>query len=174
LTLPSHRFSVLLVRVLLIKLSMLPSGVSDPTATFCCETDYAERKSKGSVRPLVASAGIGPRLLKGIFKRLYELNLSEPLRLEALVALLENINTYCPKLGKDMGTWATYAPTNTEPQRRLQDSAPFFSAVVPFGTRPDVAARADRAESYLLSFLFIRTAFMEQISSSRLPDRSNG
>eukprot|EP00977_Amphora_coffeiformis_P014369 scaffold3988_cov162-Amphora_coffeaeformis.AAC.6 len=56
---------------------------------------------------------------QGIFKRLYEMTLAEPLRLEVLVALLEEINKFCPKLGKDLGTWATYAPTNTETQRRL-------------------------------------------------------
>mmetsp|Transcript_9541 Transcript_9541/g.13845 ORF Transcript_9541/g.13845 Transcript_9541/m.13845 type:complete len:1234 (+) Transcript_9541:3-3704(+) len=54
-----------------------------------------------------------------IFKRLYELRLSEPLRLEAFVALLESLNICCRQLGKDLGTWATYAPTETDAQRKL-------------------------------------------------------
>jgi len=56
---------------------------------------------------------------QGIFKRLYELRLSEPLRLEAFVALLESLNKCCRQLGQDLGTWATYAPTETDSQRKL-------------------------------------------------------
>jgi len=54
-----------------------------------------------------------------IFKRLYELRLSEPLRLEAFVALLEALNICCRQLEKDLGTWATYAPTDTDAKRKL-------------------------------------------------------
>lgn len=56
---------------------------------------------------------------QNIFKRLYELRLSEPLRLEAFVGLLDALNECCPQLSKDIGTWATYAPTTTEIQRKL-------------------------------------------------------
>jgi len=56
---------------------------------------------------------------QSIFKRLYELRLSEPLRLEVFVALLESLNKCCRQLGQDLGTWATYAPTDTDSQRKL-------------------------------------------------------
>ena len=54
-----------------------------------------------------------------IFKRLYELRLSEPLRLEAFVDLLSALGMCCQQLTKELGTWSTYAPTETEPQRKL-------------------------------------------------------
>lgn len=54
-----------------------------------------------------------------IFKRLYELRLSEPLRLEAFVALLEALNICCRDLENNLGTWATYAPSETDAQRKL-------------------------------------------------------
>jgi len=56
---------------------------------------------------------------QNIFKRLYELRLSEPLRLEAFVGLLDSLNGCCRQLSKDIGTWATYAPTETDGQRKL-------------------------------------------------------
>jgi CCR4-NOT transcription complex subunit 1 len=108
---------------------------------------------------------------QGIFKRLYELNLSEPLRLEALVALLENINVSCPKLGKDIGTWATYAPTNTEGQRRLHRTVLLLLIRGRLLAVNDLdvflAARADNGRNHIwveFSLLFIRTAFLERIS----------
>jgi len=108
---------------------------------------------------------------QGIFKRLYELNLGEPLRLEALVALLENINLSCPKLGKDIGTWATYAPTNTEGQRRLHRTVLLLLIRSRLLAVNDLdvflAARADNGRNHIwveFSLLFIRTAFMERIS----------
>lgn len=108
---------------------------------------------------------------QGIFKRLYELSLSEPLRLEALVALLENINIFCPKLGKDIGTWATYAPTNSDPQRRLHRTVLLLlvrSNLLPTQELDTfLAARADNGRNHIwveFSLVFIRTAFMERIS----------
>jgi len=109
---------------------------------------------------------------QGIFKRLYELNLSEPLRLETLVALLENVDTSCPKLGKDIGTWATYAPTNTEQQRRLHRTVLLLlirSRLLAVGDLDGfLAARADNGRNPIwveFSLLFVRTAFMENISA---------
>jgi CCR4-NOT transcription complex subunit 1 len=108
---------------------------------------------------------------QGIFKRLYELNLSEPLRLEALVALLENINAACPKLGQDIGTWATYAPTNTEGQRRLHRTVLLLLIRSRLLAVNDLdvflAARADNGRNHIwveFSLLFVRTAFVERIS----------
>jgi CCR4-NOT transcription complex subunit 1 len=108
---------------------------------------------------------------QGIFKRLYELSLAEPLRLEALVALLEKINVSCPKLGTDMGTWATYAPTNTEAQRRLHRTVLLLlvrSHLLAVNELDQfLAARADNGRNPVwveFALLFIRTAFMERIS----------
>merc|ERR1719162_1699065 len=108
---------------------------------------------------------------QGIFKRLYELSLAEPLRLEALVALLEKINVSCPKLGPDMGTWATYAPTNTEAQRRLHRTVLLLlvrSHLLAVNELDQfLAARADNGRNPVwveFALLFIRTAFMERIS----------
>lgn len=110
---------------------------------------------------------------QGVFKRLYELNLTEPLRLETLVALLEKINAFCPKLGKDMGTWATYAPTNTEQQRRLHRTILLLLIRSQLLSVHDLdsflAARANSGRDPIwveFSLLFIRTAFMERISTA--------
>ncbi|KAG7349528.1 CCR4-Not complex component, Not1 [Nitzschia inconspicua] len=109
---------------------------------------------------------------QSIFKRLYELNLGEPLRLEALVALLEKINVSCPKLGRDMGTWATYAPTNTEQQRRLHRTVLLLlirSRLLAVNELDQfLAARADNGRNPVwveFALLFIRTAFLERIAS---------
>lgn len=109
---------------------------------------------------------------QGIFKRLYELSLTEPLRLEALVAVLENIDANCPKLGKDMGTWATYAPTNTEAQRRLHRTVLLLlirsRLLAVHDLDAFLAARADHGRNHVwveFSLVFIRTALMERIAS---------
>lgn len=123
-------------------------------------------------RPLTtAEQDVVLQFSQGIFKRLYELSLSEPLRLETLVALLEVINSYCPKLGKDMGTWATYAPTNTEQQRRLHRTVLLLLVRSRLLSVHDLdtflAARTDNGRNHIwveFSLLFIRTAFMERIS----------
>jgi CCR4-NOT transcription complex subunit 1 len=109
---------------------------------------------------------------QSVFKRLYELSLTEPLRLEALVALLETINGYCPKLGKDIGTWATYAPTNTDSQRRLHRTVLLLLVRSDLLQVQDLdgflAARSDSGRNHVwveFAFLFIRTAFLERIAS---------
>lgn len=109
---------------------------------------------------------------QSIFKRLYELSLSEPLRLEALVALLENINECCPKLGQDLGTWATYAPTETESQRKLHRTVLLLlirSRLVPVQELDGfLSGSADNGRNPVwveFSLLFIRTAFLERIAS---------
>lgn len=112
-----------------------------------------------------------------IFKRLYEVNLSERLRLEALISLLAMLNKICPQLGRDIGTWATYAPTKTDMQRKLH------RAVLLLLVRSDLIQMGD-LDSYLaknsdegrdevwLEFLilFVRTAVVENIAPpSRMP-----
>ncbi len=114
---------------------------------------------------------------QGIFKRLYEVNLSERLRLEALISLLEMLNKICPQLGRDIGTWATYAPTKTDMQRKLH------RAVLLLLVRSDLIQMGD-LDSYLaknadegrdevwLEFLilFVRTAVVESIAPpSKMP-----
>lgn len=150
---PDHQIRQLLAALKQVMPNASPSGVAS--------------------RPLTSSEHeVVLAFSQGIFKRLYELSLSEPLRLETLVALLEGINVYCPKLGKDMGTWATYAPTNTEQQRRLHRTVLLLLVRSRLLAVHDLdsflAARADSGRNHIwveFSLLFIRTAFMERIAS---------
>ncbi|KAL7487906.1 hypothetical protein ACHAW6_013484 [Cyclotella cf. meneghiniana] len=107
---------------------------------------------------------------QGIFKRLYEVNLTERLRLEALVALLEMLNKICPQLGRDMGTWATYAPTKTDQQRKLHRTVLLLlvrSELIPIEILDAYLARnADEGRDVVwleFLFLFARTAVLENI-----------
>jgi len=107
---------------------------------------------------------------QNIFKRLYELRLSEPLRLEAFVALLDALNECCRQLGKDIGTWATYAPTENDSQRKLHRT------VLLLLLRSNLL-QIDELDSYLrdridggrnivwleFTMAFIRTALLEKI-----------
>ena len=158
-----------------VKFSMLPQ-------------DHVIRQLLGAIKQVMPNAGSTPGATRplttseqevvlgfsqGVFKRLYELNLTEPLRLEALVALLERINSYCPKLGKDMGTWSTYAPTNTEPQRRLHRTVLLLLVrsrlLAVHELDGFLAARADSGRNHIwveFSLLFIRTALTEQIATT--------
>ena len=109
---------------------------------------------------------------QNVFKRLYELRLTEPLRLEALVALLEKINGSCPQLGKDLGTWATYAPTETESQKKLHRTVLLLlvrSSLVSTQELDSflcVSTENGRNPVWVeFSLLFIRTAFLERIAS---------
>ena len=108
---------------------------------------------------------------QGIFKRLYEVNLSERLRLEALISLLEMLNRICPQLGRDMGTWATYAPTKTDVQRKLHRAVLLLlvrSDLIQIGDLDGYLAKnADEGRDQVwLEFLilFVRTAVLENIA----------
>ena len=158
-----------------IKLAMLPPEHQICQLIAAVKQAMPNASMSGSVARLLTSSEQELILgfSQGIFKRLYELSLSEPLQLEALVAVLENINTYCPKLGKDMGTWATYAPTNTDAQRRLHRTVllllirSHLLAVRDLDTF--LAARADQGRNHVwveFSLVFIRTAFTEKIASA--------
>ena len=149
---PDHQIRQLLAAVKQVMPNMNPSGVVSRALT-----QHEQEAVLG--------------FSQGIFKRLYELSLTEPLRLEALVALLESVNVACPKLGKDIGTWATYAPTNTETQRRLHRTVLLLlvrSRLLAVNELDGfLAARADNGRNHLwveFSLLFIRTAFLERIS----------
>ena len=107
---------------------------------------------------------------QNIFKRLYELRLSEPLRLEAFVSLLDALNECCRQLSKDIGTWATYAPTETDGQRKLHRT------VLLLLLRSDLL-QVNELDAYLcdrvdcgrnivwleFTMAFIRTALLEKI-----------
>jgi CCR4-NOT transcription complex subunit 1 len=156
-----------------VKLQMLPPEHQIRQLLSAVNQILPNLNASGEViRGLVQSEQDGVlQCSQGIFKRLYELSLGEPLRLEALVALLEKINVSCPKLGKDMGTWATYAPTNTEAQRRLHRTVLLLlvrSRLLAVNELDQfLAARADNGRNTVwveFALLFIRTAFMERIS----------
>lgn len=109
---------------------------------------------------------------QGIFRRLYELDLSEPLRLEALVALLEKMNDANPELGNDLGTWTTYAPTDSEVQRKLHRTVLLLlvrsNLVSPQELDGFLSTSSDNGRNPVwveFSLLFIRTAFLERIAS---------
>ncbi len=156
-----------------VKLQMLPPDHQIRQLLSAVNQILPNLNANGDIiRNLVQSEQDGVlQCSQGIFKRLYELSLGEPLRLEALVALLEKINVSCPKLGKDMGTWATYAPTNTEAQRRLHRTVLLLlvrSRLLAVNELDQfLAARADNGRNTVwveFALLFIRTAFMERIS----------
>ena len=109
---------------------------------------------------------------QGIFKRLYEVNLSERLRLEVLISLLEMLNKICPQLGRDMCTWATYAPTKTDMQRKLHRAVLLLlvrGSLIQIGELDSYLAKnADEGRDQVwLEFLilFVRTAVLESIAS---------
>jgi len=115
---------------------------------------------------------------QGIFKRLYELSLAEPLRLEAYVGLLEVLSESLPKLKADLGTWATYAPTESEPQRKMHRTVLLLllrSRLLTASSVDDYLANCmDRNEGSAawveFTILFVRTAVLEKIvSPSSLP-----
>lgn len=116
---------------------------------------------------------------QGIFKRLYELSLAEPLRLEAYVGLLEVLSKSIPKLKADLGTWATYAPTETEPQRKIHRTVLLLLLRSRLVTAADLDAylsssmEKNRGAAAWVEFsiLFVRTAVLEKIvSPSSLPE----
>jgi CCR4-NOT transcription complex subunit 1 len=162
------------VRAREIKLGMLPPDHQIRQLISAVKQVMPNASPSGSVsRPLSSTEQeliLG--FSQGIFKRLYELSLTEPLRLEALIAVLENINVFCPKLGKDMGTWATYAPTNTDVQRRLHRTVLLLLVRSHLLAVHDLdnflAARADHGRNNVwveFSLVFVRTAFIERIAS---------
>lgn len=109
---------------------------------------------------------------QSIFKRLYELSLSAPLRLEALVSLLEQINESCPQLGHDLGTWVKFAPFETESQRKLHRTVLLLlirSRLISAQALDEfLAGEAQNGRKPIwveFSLLLIRTAFLERIAA---------
>lgn len=158
-----------------VKLSMLPPDHKICQILAAVKTVMPNSGPSGNItRPLTVSeeeAVLG--FAQGILKRLYELKLSEPLKLESLVALLENVNVYCPKLRNDMGTWSTYAPANTDQERRLHRTILLLLVRSRLLLVRDLdtflAARADDGRNHIwleFSLLFIRTALLERIAAA--------
>ena len=107
---------------------------------------------------------------QGILKRIYEVDLSQRLRLEALIAFLEMLNKVCPKLGKNIGTWTQYAPTKTDAERKLHRAVLLLlvrSDLVQIGDLDaHLAKSADEGRDQIwLEFLilFVRAATLENI-----------
>lgn len=108
---------------------------------------------------------------QNVFKRLYDLSLTEPLRLETLVALLAGLNDFCPQLGQNLGTWATYAPTETEGQRTLHRTVLLLlvrSRLIPISELDTfLAQNMDGGKNSIwieFCLLFVRTAVLERIT----------
>lgn len=118
---------------------------------------------------------------QNIFKRLYELRLSEPLRLEAFVGLLDALNEGCKQLSKDIGTWATYAPTETDGQRKLHRTVLLLLLRSNLLQVNELDAylcdRMDNGRNQIwleFAIAFIRTALLEKIVNPRdLPKTMN-
>jgi CCR4-NOT transcription complex subunit 1 len=109
---------------------------------------------------------------QSVFRRLYDLDLSEPLRLEALVALLEKMKEANSQLGQDLGTWTTYAPTETEAQRKLHRTILLLLVRSNLVSSKDLdsflSSSSDNGRNPVwveFALLFIRTAFLERIAS---------
>jgi CCR4-NOT transcription complex subunit 1 len=107
-----------------------------------------------------------------VFKRLYELSLTEPLRLEAYVGLLEVLCDCVPKLKSNLGTWATYAPTESESQRKLHRTVLLLlmrsRLLIPEDLDRYLAKSMDGGKNALwieFSVLFVRAAVLEKILS---------
>ncbi len=126
----------------------------------------------------VAAAGTMPTteqdsilgFAQNVFKRLYELRLSEPLRLEAFVGLLDSLNECCPQLSIDIGTWATYAPTETDGQRKLHRTVLLLllrsNLLQVMELDAYLSERIDKGRNVVwleFTMAFIRTALLEKI-----------
>lgn len=129
----------------------------------------------GNVRRVLSSAETDSILVfaQSVFKRLYDLSLTEPLRLEALVALLEALNECFPQLGQDLCIWVTYAPTETEGQRKLHRTILLLlvrSRLISVKEVDGFLSRSmdgGRNSTWVeFSLLFVRTAVLERIASA--------
>lgn len=129
----------------------------------------------GGGRPLSSTEADAVMMFaQGLFKRLYDMTLNEPLRLESLIMVLESLNAFCPQLGQDLGTWSTYAPIETEAQRKLHRTILLLllrSHLIPVNEIDQYIARnMDNGRNMTwveFGFLFIRTAVLERIIEGR-------
>ena len=152
-----------------ITLSMLPPDHQIRQLLLAVQRYASTSRASRPLSTLEQEAVLG--FAQSVFKRLYDISLSEPLRLEALVALLEGLNECCPQLGQDMGTWATYAPTETDAQRKLHLTILLLlvrSHLVPISEVDDFLVKSvdGGSNTVWLDFavLFIRAAVLERIA----------
>jgi CCR4-NOT transcription complex subunit 1 len=118
---------------------------------------------------------------QGILKRIYEVDLSQRLRLEALIALLEMLNKICPQLGRNIGTWTKYAPTKSDSERKLHRAVLLLlvrSDLIQIGDLDaHLAKSADEGRDQIwLEFLilFVRAATLENIvPPAKMPNMIN-
>lgn len=118
---------------------------------------------------------------QGILKRIYEVDLSQRLRLEALIALLEMLNKICPPLGRNIGTWTQYAPTSNDAQRKLHRAVLLLlvrsNLVQIDALDAHLAKSADEGRDQVwLEFLilFVRAATLENIvPPAKMPNMIN-
>ena len=110
------------------KLSMSVSSLLAAAGARSGEVTYSMLPEQHEVRNIVAeikkvaiatSDDVCLSFAQQIFKQQYELSLAEPLRLESLIAILEALAEGCSSLSKDVTTWVTYAPMNSEEERKL-------------------------------------------------------
>jgi len=157
-----------------ITLSMLPPDHDIKQLLLAVQRVALSSTSTGSGnRRILSSTEVDSILVfaQSVFKRLYDLSLSEPLRLEALVALLEALNECFPQLGQDLAIWVTYAPTETDGQRKLHRTILLLlvrSRLIPvkdvdvFLSRNMEHGRNSTWVEFAL--LFVRTAVLERIA----------
>ena len=110
------------------KLSMSVNNLLQAAGNRSGEVTYSILPENHEVRALVAEVrkvasgapdDVSLSFAQTVFKQMYELSLNEPLRLESLIAVLESVAQSCAKLSADVTTWITYAPMNTENERKL-------------------------------------------------------
>jgi len=170
---PEHEIKQLISAVPRVVASPLSNASDDPSSS-----------SRSHLSPTEVDSVLS--FSQGVFKRLYEVNLSERLRLEALISLLEMLNRICPQLGRDMQVtqrsglifrWSTYAPTKTDVQRKLHRAVLLLlvrSDLIQIGDLDGyLANNADEGRDQVwLEFLilFVRTAVSENIAPpGRMP-----
>lgn len=115
---------------------------------------------------------------QGIFKKLYEISYSEPLRLEVYVALLAALGDCMPKLKTDLAQWATFAPTENDGQIKQHRSVMLLllreRLISPADMDIYLASVIDKNEASAawveFAVLFVRSAVLNKIvSPSGLP-----
>jgi len=154
-----------------ITLSMLPPDHQIRQLLVAVQRYVAASRTQRALSAIEQEAVL--TFAQSVFKRLYDISLSEPLRLEVFVALLESLNECCPQLGHAMGTWATYAPTETDTQRKLHLTILLLlvrSHLVRVSEVDDFLVKnVDRGSNTVwldFAVLFIRAAVLERIATA--------
>ena len=155
-----------------VTLAMLPPDHDIKQLLATAQQCTSSAASAGHLSSSETDAILG--FAQSIFKRLYELRLSEPLRLEAFVAMLEALNECCVQLGQDLGTWATYAPTETDGQRKLHCTVLLLllrSRLIEISELDEYLSRSMEGGRNIVwldfTVVFLRTALLEKIVNQK-------